>query len=151
MPEQTETRTLLHYTELRDIRTVEIRGFGADDTVDFSTETQRIDISLELGSIGYKATIGELRVRTKVKAEYSLITVEGVKDDPFGGIDVVFELVLNLSDEIAPESVTEREVQLLESENLNFMLFPYVRSALQSLAAELRLPPTIIPFLRRDA
>lgn len=149
MPDNHEIRNLVAHTELVDIRTVEIHAAGIDETSETMKQPAQVDISLKLASEGFKATAGKLRVRTTAEVSYSMVPEDGSSGTEFADIKVVFELLFDLSEEINPESITSEEIQTFDQDNLIFMAFPYVRSALQSLAAELRLPPTVLPFLRR--
>lgn len=149
MPDNHEDRNLVAHTELVDIRTVRIDAGIADELPETLNEPAQVDISLKLASEDFKASKGNLRVRTVAEVSYSTVSEENSNGVEFGAIKVVFELNFDLNEEIDPETITSEDIQAFDQDNLIFMVFPYVRSALQSLAAELRLPPTVLPFLRR--
>ena len=69
-------------------------------------------------------------------------------DVPFGVIKVA--LLGKLALEVDPDDVTPENAGELIDTNIIFMMFPYLRTTIQQTAADLRRPPTVLPYLHRD-
>jgi hypothetical protein len=148
-------------TEIRDVRLVGVTA-KTDDVL-----PAEIDIEIRMTRNRYRVENGSLYVRTAAEARYltrvsepdthaedRTATETDQVEDPgateqqkeVGRIEV--ELLAELDFEGG--QITHEQMDEFLERSFLFIIFPYVRTTMQQTAADLRLPPTVMPYLRRN-
>jgi hypothetical protein len=144
---------LVARTNLRDVRLVSIDAHAPDIPV------ADAEVRVTMEDIAYRAEPGALLVRLSAKVSYYDRKTDQVLDgtnpeDPAALQGEVGRITVTQLAELSFEgdsaSITAEQADEFLRGNLLFMMFPYVRASIQQLASDLRLPPTVLPFLRRD-
>jgi len=159
LPIDLDSLPLVARTDMRDVRVVSVVA-RTDDVVPTDTE-----IAVRMTRSQYRVEEGSLFVRTSAEAQYlahppeeaeGATAEEGAahstdaapaEQREVGSIEV--EVLAEL--DFQGGEVTPAQIDEFLDHNFLFMIFPYVRTVLQQTAADLRLPPTVLPFLRRGS
>lgn len=147
LPFDLDELPLVARTDLRDVRVVSIIAHAPDVLV------VDANVHASVGAPQYRIEDERLFVRLEATARYTEIDDVSEQDeaapvDPNEVGSVTIGLVAEL--EFRGGVVSQQQVDELVTSNLFFMLFPYVRSTLQQVASDLRLPQTVLPYLRRQ-
>lgn len=149
-----EQMPLIARTQLRDVHLVSVEGQNNEQP---STNAV-VEVGMEDWS--YRAETGKLFVRLVTTVTYRTpppdppvagVVTDG--DQQGGSLDIGRLMVAHAADfDLAgdPVAITPEQVDELIAANVLFIMFPYVRATVQRLAADLALPSTVLPYLRRS-
>lgn len=160
LPLDLDSLPVVMRTDMRDVRLVSVVAH-VQDVIPADT-----DIAIRLEPSRYRVDGASLFVRTVAGARYFRHEATETDNDAgrspepdaapegppaelqdMGSIEV--EVLAEL--DFQGGEVTQEQMDEFLDQNFLFMIFPYVRTLLQQTAADLRLPPTVIPFLRRGS
>ena len=139
---------LVQRTELRDVRLVAVRSKNQERPV------QNLHVRVDMDNWAYRAEPGTLLVTLRTEAVYFEQSEQAEngkrarKGSRVGKVTVTHLAELELKDD--PNAVTHARMGEFLEKNLMFMMYPYVRASLQRYAADVLLPPVVLPYLRRD-
>lgn len=141
--------------ELQDVRLVEFSCRAPDEL----PELPRVRIDLDEFAYSFDDQTMLVRHLTKVdffrnakreQGSQHTADTELERDDPDPPeATLKFVHIMRLQLAGGSDFVTEDRFRELAEGTLLFLLFPYVRAACQRFAAELSLPPIVLPILRR--
>lgn len=135
MPETRTVTNLIDETEIRDVRLVgvhaEVRNVPAEMSVEFN-----------IGQVGVKQSDDEIIVHFEHNAEFA----DG-NGESTASISLMHVVRCSYSDDI---ELNEELVSAWVFGNVYFMVYPYVRQALQDTCLRLDLPPVVLGYLKRD-
>lgn len=141
---------LIDRTELRDVRLISISGHSQDRPVPNASAA----VSME--DITYRTEPGSLLVRLMTDVHYYEPPGEGTENGELdvekprtevGRLQLVHVADLSLEGDL--DGTDQDQIGEFLAGNIIFMLFPYVRAAIQRYSADLMLPTTVLPYLRR--
>lgn len=144
---------LIARTEIRDVWVASISAEGPAFPI------PEAEVGYSMTDVEFHAETGSLQVRLETKVDYlSPRTNEDAAAGPeepgapdgrrLAQIRVVH--VADLSLEGDSGAVTREQVDELMTSGVLFMMFPYVRASIHQLSIEMRLPVTVLPYLRRS-
>ncbi len=137
---------LVQRTELRDVRLIAVRSKNQERPV------QNLRVRVDMDKWAYKAEPGMLLVTLRTEAVYfeqsEQVETGSRKGARVGRVIVTHLAELELKDD--PSTVSRARMAEFLERNLMFMMYPYVRASLQRYAADVLLPPVVLPYLRRD-
>lgn len=144
---------LIARTEIRDVWVASVSAKGPAFPI------PEADVGYSMTDVEFHAETGSLLVRLETKVNYlapgakegpaEVPEASGASDDrSLAQIRVVHVADLRLEGD--PEAVTREQIDELMASGLLFMMFPYVRATIHQLSIEMRLPVTVLPYLRRN-
>lgn len=145
LPDSSEGEVpLVERTELRDVRLISVRSKNQERPV------QNLHVRVDMDKWAYKAEGDTLLVTLRTEAIYSEQRgpAQSGKNSRVGKVTVTHLAELELKDD--PSTVSRARMEEFLEKNLIFMMYPYVRASLQRYAADVLLPPVVLPYLRRD-
>jgi hypothetical protein len=144
-------KDFLRRTELVDLRVVAVDAFGQDQRI------SNADAEVSIGGYQFRSEPGKLYVRFTTTVNYQgrgadqpePPDTDSAPTDhiPLGRIQLTHLAELSLTGDHT--SLSQGVLETLVEQNLFFIVFPYIREAIQRYAQELGLPPTTLPILRR--
>lgn len=153
-----EQTPLIARTQLRDVRLVAVEARNNEQ----ASPNAVVEVAMEDWS--YRAEAGKLFVRLVTTVRYNQPGPDaqtpsgegeaspeaGPEAGPaeLGRIVVAHTADFDLAGD--PAAITSEQVDELIAANLLFIIFPYVRATVHRLSADLMLPPTVLPYLRRN-
>ena len=145
---------LIARTQLRDVHLVSVEGLNNEH----ASPNAVVEVGMEDWS--YRAEAGKLFLRLVTTVSYKSPPPDpevSSGETPLDSQDALPELgrlvVAHTAEfDVAgdPAAITREQVDELIATNVLFIMFPYVRATVQRLAADLALPPTVLPYLRRN-
>lgn len=149
---KTPPRSLISVSEIRDVFLVEMHA-SAPDQGNYET----LHINLQIGERKFRSTPGTLQVGLTARVLYFAteqeIPAEGgplPTDDAVGSIVLDYMVDLDLDEDVDASEINDESIGKLVESTLNFVLFPYIRAAVQRITGEMPFPHTVIPFMRRQ-
>ena len=149
-----EQMPLIARTQLRDVHLVSVEGQNNEQL----SPNAVVEVGMEDWS--YRAEAGKLFLRLVTTVSYKspppdseVSSGETPSDSQEGSPELGRLVVAHTADfDLAgdPAAITPEQVDELIAANVLFIVFPYVRATVQRLAADLVLPPTVLPYLRRN-
>ena len=149
LPIELDQLPLVARTDIRDVRLVSIEAQAPDVPADDAA------VHFAMDEMAYRVEAGTLFVRVTANVRY-------FAEDPGAGQPAAPEsdptrlevgrITLILLAELAFEggAISQTQADEFMAGNLLFMMFPYIRTTVQQVSADLRLPLTVLPYLRRE-
>ena len=136
-----ELESLVERTEVRDIR---LQRFSGEV---LRTPPESVDVRLTNSLPRYALQEGSILALFTHRLDFEELSEQNADEQPVGHVEVTHIVELELRGEGEP---SDDSVSALLATNVLFMVYPYVRAALQRLPVEFGLPPILLPYLRRD-
>jgi len=148
LPIEFDQLPLVARTEIRDVRLVSIEAQAPDMLAENAAAQFTMD------EMAYRVEANTMFVRVTANVRYF---AEGAvageptdtESDPTGR--EVGRISLSLLAELAFEggAISKTQADEFMAGNLLFMMFPYIRTSVQQVSADLRLPLIVLPYLFR--
>ena len=149
LPIELDLLPLVARTDIRDVRLVSIEAQAPD------VQAEDAAVHFTMDEMAHRVEAGTLFVRVAANVRY-------LAEGPGAGQPSAPEsepprleigrITLVLLAELAFEGgeISQTQADEFMARNLLFMLFPYIRTTVQQVSADLRLPLTVLPYLRRE-
>lgn len=137
---ESQIEDLVERTELLDIRVQKIAGEVFRNPPD--------EMEVRVADTLPRYTIQESKILAifSHRVEYFEENAAG-ETEAVGNVEVSHLVELDLQGEGTPSS---ESVTVLLADSILFLVYPYVRAALQRISIEFGLPPVLLPYLRRE-
>lgn len=140
---------LIARTDIRDVRLVSIEAQAPD------VPAEDTSVHFAMDEMAYRVEGDTLFARVTANVRYSAAVVgagqPGASESEPTLREVgriTFTLLAELS--FKGGAISQTQADEFMAGNLLFMMFPYIRTTVQQLSADLRLPLTVLPYLRRE-
>jgi hypothetical protein len=152
LPLELDQLPLAARTDMRDVRLVSVEA----ETHELPIETTHVQVAMD--DLSYKVQDDTMSVKLVARVRYLVDEPDGETSENLDGEAAVdrteaARIIVALRAELSFEggAITSEQADEFMAGTMLFMLFPYARAAIQQIASDLRLPPTVLPFLRRGA
>jgi hypothetical protein len=152
LPIELDQLPLVARTDMRDVRLISVDA----EANELPIETTHVQVAMD--DITYKVDDNTLFVKLVARARYLVDGPDGENSenaDEAAGVERIeaAHITVALRAELSFDggAVSSEQADEFMAGTMLFMLFPYARAAIQQVASDLRLPPTVLPFLRRGA
>jgi hypothetical protein len=147
LPIELDELPLVGRTELRDVRLVAIDAQAPEEP------EEGVAVHFAMDEMAYRVADQHMFVRVGVHVRYIVDVAEespGGENVPEGRQIAQISLVLLAELAFSGGAISQPQADEFIERNLLFMIYPYIRTSVQQVSADLRLPLTVLPYLRRD-
>lgn len=160
-----EAQSLIPYTDIQNVELISIDARAPESRLNDA------HIQLRIEDAAFQAHPEALHIKVTATVEYRPLPERGTQStaeealsaaspqlseaeteelpDPVASISLCYLITLWLDKRVNPEDIDKESVNVLMEMNTIFMLYPYVRAAVQRLSGEMPFPHTVLPYMRR--
>ena len=149
LPIELDQLPLVARTNIRDVRLVSIEAQAPD------VPAEDVAVHFAMDEMAYRVEARTMFVRVAANVRYFAEGADAGRPTASESEPTRLEvgrITLVLLAELAFEggAISQTQADEFTAGNLLFMMFPYIRTTVQQVSADLRLPLTVLPYLRRE-